>query len=156
MIGSENLRHPLQPIRCKTKINHELVTRVFPRSRQFFFYFEFSLALNEIFFSRDWPLVLFVWHSIENRLNKYINKSLTSTCKCLHYRELLYWLGDSCLEANSTRVFYIGKERKISLFTKQFYTLFERHVIKFHTFLRVFPDLGGPSIHLLFPPLNLC
>ena len=35
-MGSENLRHSLQPIRCKTKINHDLVTRVFPRFRQFF------------------------------------------------------------------------------------------------------------------------
>ena len=113
----------------------------------------FSRAPGSFFtLSSDW---LFTEFSFEKRLNKYINKSLTSTCKCLHYRELLYWLGDSCLEANSTRVFYIGKERKISLFTKQFYTLFERHVIKFHTFLRVFPDLAGPSVHLLFPPLNL-
>ena len=40
-----------QPIRCKTKINHNLVARVFPRFRQFgCVYFDFSLALQSIFF----------------------------------------------------------------------------------------------------------
>ena len=38
------------PIRCKTKTNHDLVAHVFPRFRQFcWFYFEFSLALRDIF-----------------------------------------------------------------------------------------------------------
>ena len=40
-----------QPIRCKTKINHNLVARVFPRFRQFgCVHFDFSLALQSIFF----------------------------------------------------------------------------------------------------------
>ena len=38
-----------QPIRCKIKANNDLVTRVFPRSRQSgCFYSEFSLALKSI------------------------------------------------------------------------------------------------------------
>ena len=48
-----------QPIRCKTKTNHDLVARVFPRFRQFGFCFEFSLALKGIFLSSYWLLWLF-------------------------------------------------------------------------------------------------
>ena len=39
-----------QPIRCKIDTNHNLVARVFPRFRQFSFYFEFSLAPKSISF----------------------------------------------------------------------------------------------------------
>ena len=43
----------------QTKIKHDLVALVFPRSRQFdWFYFEFSLALKGISLSSDWPLYL--------------------------------------------------------------------------------------------------
>ena len=43
----------------KTKTNHDLVARVFPRFRQFVcLYFEFSLALRVIFISSDWSFRL--------------------------------------------------------------------------------------------------
>ena len=46
-----------QPIRCKTKTNRDLVTRVFPRLRPVtYVYFEFSLAPSDIFLCSDWPL----------------------------------------------------------------------------------------------------
>ena len=51
-----------QPIRCKSKTNHDLVARVFPRFRQFgYFYFEFSLALKVVFLSYNynWSLKTF-------------------------------------------------------------------------------------------------
>ena len=52
---------PSQPIRCKTKTNRDLVTRVFPRLRQFTcIYFEFSLAPCDIYLCSDWPLWLLV------------------------------------------------------------------------------------------------
>ena len=42
---SRNLAPPSQPIRCKTKINLDLVTRVFPRLTPFTcIFFEFSLG----------------------------------------------------------------------------------------------------------------
>ena len=45
VIGPENSRHS-QPIRCKAKTNHDLISCVFPRFKQFArFYFEFSLAI---------------------------------------------------------------------------------------------------------------
>ena len=48
-----------QPIRCKTKTNHDLVTCVFPRFRQFsWINFDFSLALKSILKSSDFPLWL--------------------------------------------------------------------------------------------------
>ena len=52
-----------QEIRYKTKTNGDLVTRVFPRFRPVMFvYFEFSLALSDIFLCSDWPLwLLRVW-----------------------------------------------------------------------------------------------
>ena len=40
-----------RPIRCKSKTNHDLVARIFPRFRQFgSFYSEFSLALKILSF----------------------------------------------------------------------------------------------------------
>ena len=43
----------------KTKTNHDLVARVFPRFRQFVcLYFEFSLALRVIFISSHWSFRL--------------------------------------------------------------------------------------------------
>ena len=57
--ASRKLAPLFQPIRCKTKTNHELVTRVFPRLEQFgWFYFEFWLAVMI-------TLVLDLRHSIE-------------------------------------------------------------------------------------------
>ena len=54
---SKTLTPLSQPIRCKTKTNHDLVTRVFPRFRQFgCFNLKFSLALPGIFLSSNWPL----------------------------------------------------------------------------------------------------
>ena len=56
---SRNLAPPSQPIRCKTKTNHDLVTRVFPRLRPVTsIYFEVSLAPSEIVLCSDWPLWL--------------------------------------------------------------------------------------------------
>ena len=48
---SRKLALPSQPIKLKTETKRSLVTRVFPRFRQFawFFFFDFSLALNDIF-----------------------------------------------------------------------------------------------------------
>ena len=54
--GFRKLAQLSQPIRCKTKTNHDLVARVFPRFRQFGFCFEFSLALKGIFLSSYWLL----------------------------------------------------------------------------------------------------
>ena len=52
---SRKLASLCKNIRYKTKTNHELVARVFPRFRQFgCFYLEFSLALGDIFLSSDW------------------------------------------------------------------------------------------------------
>ena len=60
MIGPEKLASLSQPIRCKTKTNHDLVCRVFPGFGQIgWFHFEFSLALQGIFLSSDWPLQWF-------------------------------------------------------------------------------------------------
>ena len=54
---------PSQPIRCKSKTNRDLVTRVFPRLRPVTcIYFVFSLAPSEIFLCSDWPLgLLWFW-----------------------------------------------------------------------------------------------
>ena len=52
VIGPEKLASISQPIRYKTKTNHDLVARVFPRFRQFAcFCFEFSSALQGYVFS---------------------------------------------------------------------------------------------------------
>ena len=52
---SRKLAPPSQPIRCKSKTNRDLVTRVFPRSRPVTCIdFEFSLAPSEIFLCSDW------------------------------------------------------------------------------------------------------
>ena len=57
VIGPEKLASLFQPIRCKTKTNHDLVCRVFPGFGHIGrFHFEFSLALQGIFLSSDWPL----------------------------------------------------------------------------------------------------
>ena len=51
VIGPEIKTRATQPIRCKTNTIHVLVACVFPRFRQFgCFYFEFSLAVRDIFF----------------------------------------------------------------------------------------------------------
>ena len=48
-----------QPIRCKPKPNHDFVTGVFPRFRQWaIFYLKCSLALKGILLFSDWPLWL--------------------------------------------------------------------------------------------------
>ena len=50
-------RPPFQPIRYKTKTNHDLVTLVFPRLRTFTcIYFEFSLAACDVNFCSNWLL----------------------------------------------------------------------------------------------------
>ena len=74
VIGPENSHHSSQPIRCKTKSNHDLVARVFPRFWQFgCFYFELSLALNHRIISFLLigrfviNLFLVLRHSIEKR-----------------------------------------------------------------------------------------
>ena len=57
VIGSENWLQSLHQSDTKLTSNHDLVARVFPRLRQFgFFYFEFPLALKGIFFSSHWPM----------------------------------------------------------------------------------------------------
>ena len=62
-----------QPIRCKTKINHNLVARVFPRFRQFgCVHFDFSLALQSIFF-----LLIGCWD--------YFDFSFTTLCQKAFY-----------------------------------------------------------------------
>ena len=54
---SRKLAPPSQPIRCKTKTNHDLVTHVFPRlSPVTCVYFEFLLAPSDIFLCSDWLL----------------------------------------------------------------------------------------------------
>ena len=52
-----------QPIQCKTKTNHDLVTRVFPRFKQVAcFYSIFSLANNHGDLFSDWQLSsLWIW-----------------------------------------------------------------------------------------------
>ena len=63
MIGQKKLTPLSQPIKCKTKTNHHMVARVFPRFRQFgCCYFEFPLTLL-IGRCNNFGLVL--WHSIE-------------------------------------------------------------------------------------------
>ena len=50
VVGPKNARHS-RPIECQTKINHDLVARVFPRFRQSgCFHLEFSLAIKNISF----------------------------------------------------------------------------------------------------------
>ena len=56
VIGPKELAPLSQPIMCKTKANHDLVTRVFPRFGPFTVYFEFSSVLAVIFPSSDWVL----------------------------------------------------------------------------------------------------
>ena len=57
----------------KTKTNHDLVARVFPRFRQFVcLYFEFSLALRVIFISCDWSLRL-LWFLFYDTRSKRSN-----------------------------------------------------------------------------------
>ena len=52
---SKKLTLPSQPIRCKTKTNHDLVARVFPRFRHVAcFYFEFSLVNDDVDLCSDW------------------------------------------------------------------------------------------------------
>ena len=54
----------------KTKTNHDLVARVFPRFRQFVcLYFEFSLALRVIFISSDWSsrLLWFLFYDTRSK-----------------------------------------------------------------------------------------
>ena len=54
---SRKLAPPSQPIRYKTKTNHDLVTRVFPRLRLVTcIYFRFSLVRSDIYLRSDWPL----------------------------------------------------------------------------------------------------
>ena len=44
---------------CKTKTNHDVAVRLFPRFRHLggFFFFEILLALDGTFLSSDWPLI---------------------------------------------------------------------------------------------------
>ena len=70
MIGPKKLASLSRPIRCKTKINHGLVARIFlPFGRFACFYSEFSLAFQGIFHSsfhnKYFGFVL--RHSIEKR-----------------------------------------------------------------------------------------
>lgn len=52
---SRNLAPLYQPIICKIETNHDLVSRVFPRFREFgCFHFEFSLALQGILIFSDY------------------------------------------------------------------------------------------------------
>ena len=61
VIGLENSRLSLNQSDAKLRPNHNLVTRVFPRFRQFgYFYFEFSLALEVIVLSSD-RLLRLIW-----------------------------------------------------------------------------------------------
>ena len=75
-----------RPIRCKSKTNHDLVARIFPRFRQFgSFYSEFSLALKILSFF--WlavviTLVLVSRHSIKTHL---ITLWLIS-CRAQHHK----------------------------------------------------------------------
>ena len=74
-----------QPIRCKTKSNHDLVARVFPRFEHFVcFYFDFLLALIGIFLSSEWPLLLqlrfYDTHSKSSLKIKFSKASLQCNC----------------------------------------------------------------------------
>ena len=52
----KKLAPSIQPIRCKINANSDLVTRVFPRFRPVIcIYFDFSLALPDLYFCSDWP-----------------------------------------------------------------------------------------------------
>ena len=51
-----------QPIRCKTNINHDLVTRAFPRFRRYFSFCSWAVVVS---------LVLVLPHSIEKRSIKF-------------------------------------------------------------------------------------
>lgn len=54
MIGSENVRHPLNQSDAKLNTDHDLVACVYPRSRNCgWFYLEFSSALKGNFLSFD-------------------------------------------------------------------------------------------------------
>ena len=76
-----------QPIRCKTKINHNLVARVFPRFRQFgCVHFDFSLALQSIFFlligCRDYFDFSFTTLSQKALHPKFQGLNMNKTGKC--------------------------------------------------------------------------
>ena len=49
--GPENLHDPLKPIRLKFNTNRPMVTRVFPRFKRSFLYFEYPLTPRKIFLS---------------------------------------------------------------------------------------------------------
>ena len=85
-----------QPIRCKTKINHDLVARVFPRFRQFgCVHFDFSLALQSIFF-----LLIGCWD--------YFDFSFTTLCQKAFYTKFqglnMNKTGNMSLQVNSGQV----------------------------------------------------
>ena len=72
LIVLENSHHLSQPIRCKDKTNHSLVSHVFPRFRYCFpSKNDFSLAACNFFFNVPigcWGYVILVlWHRIEKR-----------------------------------------------------------------------------------------
>ena len=69
----QKTRATLSTNQFKTKTNHDLVARVFPRFRQFVcLYFEFSLALRVIFISCDWSLRL-LWFLFYDTRSKRSN-----------------------------------------------------------------------------------
>ena len=80
-------------IRCKTKTNHDLIARVFPRFRKFtWFYYEFSLAhwlITDKFLSGVFPffwlavviaLHLVLQHSIEKDRKALLMKPMKTEC----------------------------------------------------------------------------
>ena len=58
-----------QPIRFKTETSRDLVVRVFPRFKQFvYFFFEFSLVIRDIFRAViGYSVCLVLWYSMEKR-----------------------------------------------------------------------------------------
>ena len=98
---SRKLAPSSQPIRCKTKNNHSLVTRVFPRFSQFdCSCFEFSLALKGVSPS-DLPLWLlwFWYYDITEKISVYFDwsrklKSLSHPIGC-RLKLFLTWSSQS-------------------------------------------------------------
>ena len=82
VIGPEKLFHFFYQSDSRTKTNHDLVARVFPRFRQFdCFYFVFSLALKVFFFWLTVNIILDL--VIETHREKHSNNCDNwCTCKC--------------------------------------------------------------------------
>ena len=98
VIGCENWRHPLNQSDAKRKAITTWSPAFFPRFRQFSCsYFDFSLALQGISLSSDWPLwLLWFWFcDTQSKSTLIVSNTRYSEIQCKTHGITIYSVQDS-------------------------------------------------------------